>query len=273
MGAITVTVRARQAGRGVWTAAWIVTLSLAAPAGSAPPDVDALLTRLFASKYAEPYQLTARFEGVLELTLRRARVTAVAAGSYLEWEGPDRRKRRQVRLTRLDLPLLLRPFAGTLRKVIEERIEHQPDSADAFHAHDVFLHDTLPEGRYVLIGIRRDIVSEALRRVGRPEDREDVDSRRRMAQRLFTTPGERERIRQPGPPYALRALIDERGYLYELTLSYDWGDVGTVFSYTDVQGHRVWKTLAADTVTTLGSGRAAGRLAMTFTDHCFGCSP
>jgi len=254
--------------------ATLVLLTLAAPSLGGGIDVDALLARVFASKYNEPYRLTADFSGTLVLFVRGRPVTAAVAGSYMEWEGPDREKRRQVSITRLDLPRLLRPFAGRLRRMIEEKVEHQSDAPDTFHDHDVFILDGLPERRYLLIGIHRAIIDDALERAGRPAARRDAELRREMAERLYTTPGYRERLPRPGPPYALRAVVDDKGNIYDLRLFYDWGAVGTSFTYVLVNDHPVWKTLGADTTGMVGGlGRVEGNLAFTFANHCFNCSP
>lgn len=252
----------------------LVLLALNASSLAGGIDVDALLGRVFASKYSEPYRLTADFSGILVLFVRGRPITAAVAGSYVEWEGPDRQKRRQVSITRLHLPLLLRPFAGRLRRMIEEQVEHQSDSPETFHDHDVFILDELPERRYVLIGIHRAIIDDALERAGRPAARRDAELRREMAERLYTTPGYRERLPRPGPPYALRAVVDDKGNIYDLRLFYDWGAVGTTFTYVLVNDHPVWNTLGADTTGTVGGlGRVDGNLAFTFTNHCFNCSP
>ena len=66
----------------------------------------------------------------------------------------------------LRLPLLLRPFSGSLRRTIEEKVEGQADAPAAFLQHDVFILEELPEGRVVLAGVDRSIVTDALQRYG-----------------------------------------------------------------------------------------------------------
>lgn len=242
------------------------------PAFAQAPSVDILITRLFNAEEKEPYELTADFTGSLALVVRGARLAIVAAGSFLEWRSEDGVKRRKVTIKRLDLPLLLRPFAGPLRQLIEERVETQSETPETFHAHDVFLLNELPERRYTLVGVHRSIVDEMFDRFGRPEDKQDTATRRKIAQWLYTSPSMRDSIVRPGPPYALRAVVDEAGVLYELTLFYNWGEVGTRIAYVFVNGQPVWQQVASDAVSELGGiGRVDGELLLTFTNHCVNC--
>jgi hypothetical protein len=88
---------------------------------------------------------------------------------------------------------------------------------------------------------------------------------------LWTSP-QRENIVRPGAPYALRASVDEAGLIYELTLFYNWGEVGTRISYIEVNKQPVWRTVSADAVSDVsGVGRVNGVMLLNFTNHCLNC--
>lgn len=239
-----------------------------------PPSVETLLTRLFGSEDKTPYELSADFSGTLTLVIRGGKVTAVAAGSFHETRKADGIKRRKVNITRLDLPLLLRPFRRTVERVIEEKVETQSESPETFHAHDIFIQGgELPGRRYLLIGVHKDIVNDAIDRFGKPQDKVDPATRRRIAHWLYTSPTQREMLVRSGPPYALQAVLDEGGMLYELTLFYDWGEVGTRVSYIIVNSQPVWQQVSADAISQLsGFGRVDGKLTLNFTNHCVNCA-
>lgn len=247
-------------------------VAAAGPARAQTPSVDTLLARLVGSEDKTPYELTADFAGTLALVVRGSTVTAVASGSFMESRGADGIKRRKVQITRLDLPLLLRPFRSTIRRVIEEKVETQSETPETFHDHDIFMHGELPGRRYVLVGVHRAIVDEAIDRYGRPEDKRNAEVRRQVARWLYTAPGRRETIVRAGPPYALLVIVDEAGTMYELTLFYDWGEVGTRISYNRLNGQLVWRQVSTDAVSELaGIGRVDGRLTLTFSNHCVNC--
>jgi hypothetical protein len=252
----------------------VVAATAGQPAAEELPSVDALLARLFSTDERTPYELTAEFTGTLTLTIRGGAVTARAAGSFYEVRRADGVRRRRVQITRLDLPFLLRPFASTIRRVIEEQVETQNESPETFHAHDIFLHSTLPGKRYVLVGVHKEIVDEAIDRYGRREDKADPATRRRIAQWLYTTPTQRELLVRPGPPYALRAVLNEYGTLFELALLYHWGEIGTRIDYAVVRDQWVWRQVDADASSELaGFGRVDGKLRLTFFNHCLNCPP
>src|SRR3990170_2037355 len=125
------------------------------------------------------YDATADFDGDVVITWRAGRITARAAGSYREWRltfGAPRR--RQVTITRLDLPFVLRPFEGNLKSLIEQRIEREEGALSLLDDYDVFIAEELPNGRYVLGAVRKDIVTDVMQRYGRASDLKDVNVRR-----------------------------------------------------------------------------------------------
>jgi len=244
-------------------AALLVTFSATTIGRAQTPTVDTLLLRLFDINVTEPYELNADFSGVLEVTIKRSRLVVSADGSFLEWRGTDGIRHRQVMVHNLNLPLLLRPFATSIRNVIADKIETQAENPETFHAHDIFLLTEQPDQRYVL---------DAIDRYGHAEDKLDVITRRKIAQWLYTAPTMKEFIARPGPPYALRAVIDENGVLYELVLSYDWGEVSTRIEYIWIGGQPLWSEVQADTLSNLaGVGRITGKLLLRFTNHCVNC--
>lgn len=262
---------------GIRAIAFILTLAVPAVLGGAAaaqttPSVDTLLARLFGSEDKTPYELTADFSGTLTLVVRGGRFIAVAAGSFQEVRKSDGIKRRKVTITRLDLPVLLRPFRSTLRRVIEEKVETQSESPETFHDHDIFVQSELPGKRYMLIGVHKDIVDEAIDKYGKPEHKKDPATRRRIAHWLYTSPSMRDMLVRTGPPYVLQAILDDGGTLYELTLFYNWGEVGTRISYITVNSQPVWQQVSADATSELsGFGRVDGKLLLNFSNHCVSC--
>lgn len=252
--------------------ALILALVAAGPGRAQIPLVDYLLAQLFDTEEKTPYELTADFTGTLTVTAKGSRLVAEAEGSFVERRDPDGIRRRKVTIRKLSLPFLLRPFAPSLRRAIEEKIETQAENPDTFYAHDIFVIAELPDRRYVLGGVHRDIVDETIDRYGRPQDKRDVTTRRKIAEWLYSAPTMRDFIVRPGPPYTLRATVDADGLLYELILSYDWGQVTTRVGYVVISGQPVWSDVVADTVSNLsGLGRVTGQLALTFTNHCVNC--
>lgn len=234
--------------------------------------VDTLLLRLFRSETKDPYELTADFTGTLRIATRGSQLQAEAEGSFLEWRGEDSVRRRKVTVRKLNVPLLLRPFSGSISRAIEERIETQAENPDTFHAHDIFFSEELPGPRYVLAGVHREIVDDAIDRYGKPRDKLDLTTRRKIAQWLYSAPTMREFVVRPGPPYALRVVTDDAGLLYELILSYDWGQVSTRVGYIYIKGQAVWERVVADTMSDLsGVGNVTGQLSLVFTNHCLNC--
>jgi hypothetical protein len=262
--------------RGLLAAFVAAGLMLAAGGRAAraqPDQVDALLTKLFGTDETTPYTLSADFSGYILATIGGAPVRAEAEGSFQEWRDRNDVRRRTVRLRTLRLPLLLRPFSGALRRAVEEKIEAQADAPEAFVQHDVFILDELPAGRFVLAGVDRGIVTGALKQYGRPEDERNIATRRNIARWLYTSPAMRGFLVRGGPPYAVRAVVDDTGLLHELVLFYDWGAITTRVDFVVVSKQPVASRIVADTVSTLpGVGRVTGRLVLTFSNHCVNCA-
>lgn len=260
----------RRAGSAVVSMLLMIALAVQ-PSLAQPTIVDILLQRLFSRNIGRPYELSADFTGTLDVTVKMSRLVVEAEGSFLEWRATDGIRRRKVTVQKLSVPFILKPFASSVRRVIEEKIETSAENPETFHNHDIFLLAEEPD-QYVLAGVLRAIVDDAIDRYGHPEDKLEIITRRKIAEWLYTAPTMREFVVRPGPPYALRATIDEGGLLRELVLSYDWGAVSTQVEYTLVNGRPVWAALQSDTVSDIsGVGRVTGKLLLRLSNHCVNC--
>lgn len=251
---------------------WVVVLAMAPPAPAQAPSVDALITRVFAPKHRTPYELTADFSGILTLIVRGSQLRAFATGSFKEWQKAGEPRRRKTSIYQLHLPAVLRPFNGALRSVLEERIEIPSEDPSAFHEHDFFILQAQPESRYVIAGVRRDIVDETIDRYNPSADKQDFATRRAVARWLYTSMAIRSGVPRPGPPYAVEAIVDEAGLIHELTAFYSWGRVSTRFAYMFLNGEPVWREVVSELIGEMsGLGSVNGRLAFILANHCMNC--
>jgi len=253
----------------------VLALGVATLPGEAQPQpvtVDYLLQELFGNDNKPPYDLTADFTGVLTVTFKNGRLVVEAEGSFHEWRGADGVKHRRVIIRNLSVPFILRPFVQALRRTVAERIEAQAENPEIFYAHDLFISAELPDNLYAVTGVHRALVDEAIDKYGKPEDKNDPETRRKIAQWLFTSPTMRDFIVRPGPPYALQAKIDDTGLLHDLTVYYDWGQVSTRVAFVTINDRTVWSSVVADTISTLpGIGQVTGQLSLNLTNHCVNC--
>lgn len=243
---------------------------MAADAGHV--SVEAVVGRIFTDVSPTPYEVTADFEGTLTIHYRGSRLEARAEGSYREWRSAfGQPKRRQVAITTLDVPLLLRPFTGALKRLIEERVEQEEGTLEILPHYDFFIIEDAPDGRVVIGGIRRDIVTEVLERFGRANDAKDEAVRRHIARWLYQ-PTQRRRVIRSGGPYLVTVVTDEQGTLYHLVFTYDWGEVETQIAWATVSGISIWREVKMDTSTELrGLGRVGGILSLKVSNHCYNC--
>jgi len=260
----------------VWMIAVITAaLILPAPVAAQGPTVDQLLERIFGSESTDPYYETADFAARLNLNVRGLRLAATASGSFAEFReqkgGPVRRK---IDVKQLDLPLLLRPFAGTIRRVIQEKGELQSADPGDYTDHDFFILEQRADKKYVVVGVRRDRVNQAIVRFGRGKfDKQNTDDRRAVAKWLYTSPTMKEFLQAPGSgAYAAVFITDELGRVYEQYLLYDWGRVGTKITWGQTNGVWIWKQLDSDVVSDVaGFGRVTGDAVLIFSNHCWTC--
>lgn len=245
-----------------------------APRLSSNIDVDVLLARAVGTGSLDTYDLTADFTGYLTVTVRGAPFTALADGTYREIRKPGELRHRQIQVRHIEVPLLLRPFTGSVKNLIEKKAELTSDNPATFSGHDIFILEEQPGHRYALGGVFRNIVDDAIDRYGGGRGKKDPAFRRNIARWLYTAPTMRPGIVRPGPAYALRTVLDEQGLIYELNLFYDWGNLGSRVVYTVVKGKPVWQEVIADTRTDLsGIGHIEGIMSLTFSNHCFDCPP
>ncbi len=255
--------------------AWVVvlTLALALPGRAQAPPVDELVRLALAPKPS--YTMTADFDVFLSVRYGNngGLLTATAQGLLTEWHTTGEPLHRTITIREIRLPFLLRPFTGLIQRVIKERIETQPDDLPDFHAHDFFLLGGAPESRYVIGGLRRDIVTQTMARYRAPRFDDDTDTRRAIAKWLVTSPLMKSWIVRPGPPYALEAVVDARGLLYALTILYDWGAVTTQIAYAFIYEQPVWNWVRIDAAgehPTLG--RLTGQITISLSNQCFDCT-
>src|SRR3989304_2310168 len=250
----------------------VVVLALAVPLPAAANHipVETLLQRMFTDPAPTPYDATADFDGDVVITWRAGRSTARAAGSYREGRAPlGAPRRRQVTITRLDLPFVLRPFEGNLKSLIEQRIEGEEGALSLLDDYDVLTAGDIPNGRYVLGAVRKDIVTDVMQRYGRASDLKDVNVRRAIARWLYL-PRQRELVTRPGGPFIATAVVDEQGTYYGLQLIYDWGPVGTELDWANVGGRPVWRGGERGAAMDVrGTGRGGGQKSLRFSNHCF----
>ncbi len=247
----------------------VTALSLAVSASPAlgQVSVEMLIGRITSADSRDPYELSADFQATLVLVAGGSRTTGVAAGSFREFRHPSEPRRWKITVQRLDLPLLLRPFAGAVRRLIEERAESQSESIENFRSHDFFIQEERG-GQYVLAGVRRDLVDEAIDRYGQASYKADPETRRRIARWLFTSPSMRGFVVRSGPPYAMRLVVDEQGLVYESGLFYNWGEAVTKITYTTIGGHPAWHDVQSTVASEVaGLGHVDGLLSLSIRNY------
>ena len=215
---------------------------------------------------SSPYELKANFSATLRLQVHGAELAADASGLFREWQGTgERTAQHRVTIEQLHLPLLLRPFAGFLRHEIEARVARLSNDSPDFHAHDFVIIDTQPGDLYLVAGVHRDIVSEAMDRYHSPAGKSDTATRRLVARWLYSSPLMRTWIMRPGPPYALAATVDAAGLVHALTAFYDWGQTSTKITYALLNGDPIWTGVVSEIAGEIPQvGPVHGRLSLRF---------
>jgi hypothetical protein len=236
----------------------------------AQPSVDSLIAQIFGTTDAAPYQLQAQFRGAFSLTTNASSTEGTAAGLFREWRAPGEFRRWKVTVQEVKLPWFLRPFSGMVRTAIEEKAEAQTEALENFRDYDVFLSEEQAGGRYVLAGLRRDVVDEAITRFGKSADKQDEATRRAIAQWLVTSSSMQSWAKRSGPlPYALNVVADESGLIHEVQLLYERSQVGMKFSYIQIGEMRAWKEVLSTFASSnaKGFGRLDGQLSLGFANH------
>jgi hypothetical protein len=252
----------------------ILATQVALPA-RAQDSIETLISQIFGAKDAAAYELKANVRGMFALTTGSGYITGTAAGNFREWRTPGGSRRWRVTVQELQLPWLLRPFAGAVRNSIEQKVETQSEAFQNFRDYDVFISEELSGDQYVLVGLRRDIVDEAITRFGRAVDKQDVASRRSIARWLFTAPSMQRSIVRAGQPYALKVVTDESGLVHELQVYYERSQVGMKFSYLTVGDQPAWKEVLSTFANSnaKGLGRLEGQLKLGFADYKLDLTP
>ncbi len=252
----------------------VLATQVALPA-RAQESVEMLITQIFGAKDAAAYELQAHVRGAFSLTTGSGFLTGTAAGNFREWRTLGGPRRWRVTIQDLELPWLLRPFAGAVRASIEQKVEQQSEAFQNFRNYDVFTADEQTGGQITLIGLRRDIVDEAITRYGRAVDMKDEATRREIAEWLFTAPSMQSWIKRSGQPYALKVVTDEAGLVHELHVFYERSQVGMKFSYLTVGAQPAWKEVLSTFTNSnaKGLGRLEGQLKLGFADHKLDLTP
>lgn len=247
-------------------------LAIALPAGAETPTANELFARMSTGRPTTSYELRADFSGTLTLAFRGAEYKAEMTGSFKELSKAGEARQRKATVSQIHLPVLLRPFARTFGGIVEQGIETQPEDPTTFDNQDTFILEAQAGNRYRVAGVRRDIVNEALERYMPRAGKQDQATRQAVAKWLFTSPTMRGWIQRSGPPYAFVATIGEDGLLHELTVFYDWGQLGNRIDYVVVNDQPVWRELVSDVLGEVpGVGFMNGKLIVTFANHCINC--
>ena len=180
-----------------------------------------------------PYELRADFAATLALMIGSLQHTATSQGEVLDRLGTNGEHQITVSVRAVQVPLLLRPFKGSIASVTSELISSQAEDPRTFAGYDLAVLETRDDGTSVLGGVRADIVDEAVRRLPPSASSSSPELRRALAKALLTSPSMREGLRRSGPPYAFRAVADAAGRLLESAVLYDWGSAEKVWSNAD----------------------------------------
>jgi hypothetical protein len=250
-------------------------LTFAAAATGQTVTVDALIAKVITEPHPQPYTLTADFNSRLTVNLSTGRIPIVAVGTLFESRAANGDPRtRKATITRLDIPLLLRPFSNSMRTILTNLIESEQKPGEFIPTQDIFILEERSDGRYVLGGVRQDIVTEFMTKYNQQVFLKDATARRAFAKWLFA-PSQRHQIVRPAPgPYSLQAMVDDTGLVHQVTLWYDWGKVGSRLTFVMVGGRPFWRELIGDGLTDIpGLGRVDGVMVLQVTNHCLNCQP
>lgn len=253
----------------------IAILVTAQPVHAQAPNVDALLERIFNAETRAPYDLTAAFTGTVAFSAHDGHWVGTTIGTFHEWRTAEGQSRHwKVTVERLDLPILLRPFASAVQHAIEEKAAAQTESLENLHSHDLFVLDQSQGSSYVLAGVRHDLVDDAIDRYGHGADKADARARRAIEQWLYTAPTMRDAIKRGDGPYAMQAASNDHGLVHALTLFYTWGQLDMTFEYIMVEGRPFWRAVHSVISSDVKNvGRVDGELTLTFTRHRLTTSP
>lgn len=250
-------------------------LVLATPVLAQGLSIDTLISRILTDPNPQPYTLTADFTARMAFNMTTGRVEVYAAGTLLESRSATGEpRRRKATITRLDVPLLLRPFSSTIRRTVTDLVEAEPRPGEFIPTQDMFIVEERAGGRSLVGGVRQDIVTDTMTRYGQTANLRDPAARRAIARWLWS-PTQRASIVRGGPgPYMLSALVDESGLLHQLSLFYEWGELANRFAFASVAGRPFWREVITDTSSEfMGLGRVDATIALQISNHCLNCPP
>lgn len=254
----------------VSTTLFAVLCICATAAGAATPS-EQMASLLIRDPDPRPYEMSGAFAAILSLNVRGVRLTALGEGKYDESRSVHGRPRLwKITLSKLDVPLLLRPFTRGVERVLQQEAEGGEESVvEALQQFDLF-HEEGADGIVAIGGVRKDIVTQTLRRAGRQQDEQDVLIRRSIARWLHTDV--RRRIKEfSGEGPALVSAIAQQRRLKELAMTYNWGEVRLTPQYANGSDQR-WISASVDAHAEVPLwGDVDAQLTVKFHQHCYNC--
>ena len=250
--------------------------TLPGPATAQPqgPSVDVLIARVYSEPNPQPYTMTADFNSEVVLKLPTGLITVRAVGTMTESRTAVGQPRtRKATVTKLDVPVLLRPFSNAIRKVVTDAIELEQKPNEILPTQDIFIAEARAPDKILLGGVRTDIVNDTMVKYKQEALIRDTTARRVIARWLWS-PSQRGGIVRGGPgPYMLAVLIDETGLIHQLTLTYDWGQIGNRIQFVTVGGRPFWREVISDTASEVaGIGHVDCRMTLFVQNHCLNCT-
>jgi hypothetical protein len=256
----------------------VIVLTASGVAAADHLAVDDLLRRLVMEPKPQPYTMTADFTTRVTLNMPAGgKVVVLAAGTLLESRAASGDpRRRKATVTKLDVPVVLRPFSKALQKAVADLVEvEQGEKLAAFIPnYDIFLLEERNGSRFLLGGVRQEIVTEVIIKQNQAVYQKDTTFRRAIAKWLFS-PSKRPSIVRPGPgPYALSALVEDTGLVHQVTFYHDWGVLGSRLTFVVIDGRPFWREVISDTSSEVPNfGRIDGLMVLQVSNHCLNCPP
>ncbi len=252
----------------------LAALFLSFPALAQAVTVDTLLQHIFTEPNPQPYTMTADFTANIVLNVPTGKVTVHAEGTLTESRAvAGEQRKRKASITKIDIPLILRPFTNSIKKVVTDLIEVEQKPGEFLPYQDVFIAEERGD-KFLLGGVRADIVTGVMNKYGQQALLKDQTARRAIAKWLWAPSQRASIVRGGAGPYMVTALVDENGLMYQLALAYDWGQVGNRIVYVMIGGRAFWKEVNSDSTSEVaGIGRVDGTMALHVQNHCLNCSP
>jgi hypothetical protein len=255
------------------TAAIAPTIQAPGPVHAQDVTIDTLISRIYSEPNPQPYMMTADFNSDVVLRLPTGTMTVKAVGKIAESRPAAGQPRsRKATVTRLDVPVLLRPFSNSIRKVVTDAIELEQKPSEFLPNQDLFIAEERPQDRYLVGGVRTDIVNETMTKYNQQALLSDNTARRAIAKWLWS-PAQRGGIVRVGPgPYMIAVIVDESGLMHQITLYYDWGQIGNRIQFVTVGGRPFWREVVSNTQSEVaGIGHVDGRMTLLVQNHCLNC--